>query len=426
MRWTGSSRSAELFEVLGRLCDLVGEAAEFGRGRVVVCRGDEVLCGAAELEEPVLQGRDLGVGENDGVFGQSAPLEGGAALVGALATGLPTVAAAPADVAALFEPPAAPSAVLRRSAAARFRTFCFSMMQCGQVFGGRLRVLGHFPHGTDPSWPSNDHADATTEVHTSGVPTLFPYLADPLPRAFAHRGWHLGDLEGLENSLPAFRQAVTEGYRYVETDVHATSDGVVVVHHDAALDRTTDGSGLIGQQTWAQLRTVKIDGREPLSRLEDVLEELPEARFNIDVKSNQAVEPFVRVVERTGAHDRVAAASFSDARLARIRKLAGPKLVTAMGPRSVAVMWANGFLPLISLRALARGAMAQVPVRQGRLKVVDRAFLRQATRVGIEVHTWTVDDPAEMRLLLDLGVHGIVTDRPDLLREVLIERGTWP
>jgi glycerophosphoryl diester phosphodiesterase len=122
----------------------------------------------------------------------------------------------------------------------------------------------------------------------------------------------------------------------------------------------------------------------------------------------------------------VAAASFSDARLARIRKLAGPKLVTAMGPRSVAVMWANGFLPLVSLRALSRGAMAQVPVRQGRLKVVDRAFLRQATRVGFEVHTWTVDDPAEMRMLLDLGVHGIVTDRPDLLREVLRERGTWP
>lgn len=410
-----------MFEVLGRLRDFVGEAAEFGRSRAVVGRGDDVFGGAAELEEPVLQGSDFGVGEHDGVFGQSAALEGGATLVGALATGLPAITAAPADVTALFEPPAAPSAVFRRPSAARLRT-----MRRGQLFGGRLRVFGHFPHGTDPSWPPDDHAEVTTEVHTGGVPTLFPYLADPLPRAFAHRGWHLGDLEGMENSLSAFRQAVTEGYRYVETDVHATSDGVVVVHHDAALDRTTDGSGLIGQQTWAQLRTVKIGGREPLSRLEDVLEELPQARFNIDVKADQAVEPFVRTVERAGAYDRVAAASFSDARLARIRRLAGPKLVTAMGPRAVAVMWANGFLPLISLRALARGAMAQVPVRQGRLKVVDKAFLRQATRVGVEVHTWTVDDPAEMRLLLDLGVHGIVTDRPDLLREVLCERGSWP
>ena len=254
---------------------------------------------------------------------------------------------------------------------------------------------------------------------------LFPYLADPLPRAFAHRGWHLGELAGLENSLPAFQRAFTEGYRYLETDVHATADGVVVVHHDALLDRTTDGRGAIATQTWDQLKHVKVAGKVALSRLEDVLEELPEARFNIDVKANQAVEPFVRTIERTGAHDRVAAASFSDARLARIRKLAGPKLVTAMGPRAAFALWACGRLPLLPLRRLVLGAMAQVPVRQGALRVVNQAFLRGATRAGIEVHTWTIDDPAEMRTLLDLGVHGIVTDRPDLLRDVLIERGTW-
>jgi glycerophosphoryl diester phosphodiesterase len=257
------------------------------------------------------------------------------------------------------------------------------------------------------------------------VTALFPYLADPLPRAFAHRGWHLGELAGMENSLPAFQRAFAEGYRYLETDVHATSDGVVVVHHDASLDRTTDGRGAIATQTWAQLKNVKIGGKAPLSRLEDVLEALPEARLNVDVKSNQAVEPFIRVIERTGAHDRVAAASFSDARLARIRKLAGPKLVTAMGPRAAFALWAQGRLPLLPLRKLVLGAMAQVPVQQGALRVVNAAFLKGATRAGIEVHTWTIDDPDQMRTLLDLGVHGIVTDRPDLLREVLIERGTW-
>jgi glycerophosphoryl diester phosphodiesterase len=253
----------------------------------------------------------------------------------------------------------------------------------------------------------------------------FPYLADPLPRAFAHRGWHLDELEGLENSLPAFQRACAEGYRYLETDVHATADGVVVVHHDPNLDRTTDGAGPIATQTWEQLKSVKVGGQVPLSRLEDVLEELPDARFNIDVKANQAVEPFVRVLERTGAHDRVAAASFSDARLARLRKLAGPKLATAVGPRSALVLWSCGRFPLLPLRRLVLGAMAQVPVRQGALRVVDKAFLSMAGRSGIEVHTWTIDDPAEMRTLLDLGVHGIVTDRPDLLREVLIERGKW-
>ncbi len=263
------------------------------------------------------------------------------------------------------------------------------------------------------------------EGHTWGMQASFPYLADPTPRAFAHRGWHLDELDGLENSLPAFRRACEEGYRYLETDVHATADGVVVVHHDPNLDRTTDGSGPIAAQTWAQLKNVKVGGKAPLSRLEDVLEELPDARFNVDVKADRAVEPFVEVLERTRAHDRVAAAAFSDARLVRLRKLAGPELVTAMGPRSAFALWARGKLPLLPLGRLVLGAMAQVPVRQGALRVVDKAFLSIAGRSGIEVHTWTIDDPAEMRMLLDLGVHGIVTDRPDLLREVLIERGTW-
>ncbi|WP_020659504.1 glycerophosphodiester phosphodiesterase family protein [Amycolatopsis benzoatilytica] len=253
----------------------------------------------------------------------------------------------------------------------------------------------------------------------------FPYLADPLPRAFAHRGWHLGELEGLENSLPAFQRAVAEGYRYLETDVHATSDGVVVVHHDATLDRTTDGRGPIAAQSWAQIKDVKVGGRAPLSRLEDLLEELPEAFFNVDVKADSAVVPFVRTLERTGAIGRVAAASFSDSRLARLRRLAGPELLTAMGPRSAFLLWANGWAPLLGVSRLARGWLAQVPVKQGPLKVVDRAFVKSAVRSGFEVHTWTIDDPDQMRTLLDLGVHGIVTDRPDLLREVLRERDAW-
>ncbi|WP_033287980.1 glycerophosphodiester phosphodiesterase [Amycolatopsis jejuensis] len=253
----------------------------------------------------------------------------------------------------------------------------------------------------------------------------FPYLADPLPRAFAHRGWHIGDLDGLENSLPAFRRAVEEGYRYLETDVHATSDGVVVVHHDATLDRTTDGGGAIATQTWDQVKHAKIGGRAVLSRLEDVLEELPDAFFNVDVKATGAVVPFVRTLERTGAFDRVAAASFSDSRLARLRRLAGPKLLTAMGPRSAFLLWADGWVPLLPVSRFATGWLAQVPVRQGPLTVVDQAFVKAAVRRGFEVHTWTIDDPDQMRTLLDLGVHGIVTDRPDLLRDVLRERGAW-
>ncbi|SFB54784.1 glycerophosphoryl diester phosphodiesterase [Amycolatopsis marina] len=252
-----------------------------------------------------------------------------------------------------------------------------------------------------------------------------PYLATPGPRAFAHRGWHLGELAELENSLPAFQRAVAEGYHYLETDVHATADGVLVALHDVSLDRTTDRTGPVAGQRWAEVRRAKIGGKVELSRLEDLLEELPSAFFNVDVKSAAAVEPFLEVLARTGTYNRVAAASFSDARLARLRRLAGPRLLTAMGPRSVAALWAHGYAPFLRLGTFCRGAMAQVPIRQGAMTIVHRGFLRAAQLAGAEVHTWTVDDRAEMCDLLDLGVHGIVTDRPDVLREVLLERGAW-
>ncbi|WP_367128226.1 glycerophosphodiester phosphodiesterase [Saccharothrix sp. HUAS TT1] len=250
-----------------------------------------------------------------------------------------------------------------------------------------------------------------------------PYLSGPHPRAFAHRGWHLDELAGMENSLAAFRRAAREGFRYLETDVHATSDGVVVVHHDAVLDRTTDATGPVAAQPWSAVRRAKVGGREPVARLEDLLEELPDALVNVDVKADSAVVPVLEVLRRVDALHRVCLASFSDKRLARLRRLGGPGLLTSMGPRSVGALWAAGRAPLVGLPV--RGAVAQVPVNQGRLLVVDGRFVRVAHRRGLEVHVWTVDEQAEMRRLLDLGVDGLVTDRPDLLRDVLVDRRAW-
>lgn len=256
--------------------------------------------------------------------------------------------------------------------------------------------------------------------------TVHPYLDGPHPRAFAHRGWHLDELSGMENSLSGFRRAVKEGFSYLETDVHATSDGVVVVHHDDLLDRTTDGRGAVADQLWETVRHAKVGGIEPIARLEDVLEELPDTFLNIDVKSDSAVGPVLRLLQRTGAWDRVCLASFAERRLARLRRLAGPRLMTALGPRSVAVLWAGGrFRPLGRVRGAIGGHLAQVPVKQGPLKVVDPRFVTAARGLGIEVHVWTIDTVPEMTTLLDLGVDGLVTDRPDLLREVLRERGQW-
>ena len=255
---------------------------------------------------------------------------------------------------------------------------------------------------------------------------MHPYLEGPYPRAFAHRGWHLGELAGMENSLRAFRRAADEGYTYLETDVHATADGVVVVHHDGTMERTTDGRGLVGAQPWSAVRGVRINGIEPVCRLADVLEELPHVKINIDVKADSAISPILDLLRRTNTWDRVCLASFSERRLARLRAGGGPRLLTGLGPRSAAALRVRSWVPWLRPAPPVRGRLAQLPRRQGPLTVVDPVLLRHAHRLGIEVHVWTVNAAEDMVELLDLGVDGLVTDRPDVLRAVLTARGLWP
>lgn len=259
----------------------------------------------------------------------------------------------------------------------------------------------------------------------SVVAPRHPFLDGPFPRAFAHRGWHLGELAGMENSLAAFRHAAAEGYRYLETDVRATRDGVVVVLHDATLDRTTDGSGEVEQLDWAAVRTARVGGREPICQLADLLEELPEALLNVDVKADSAAAPVLELLRCTGQWHRVCLASFSEARLQRLRAAAGPQLLTSMGIASAIALRLRSALPL-PIGPPIRGELAQLPVHQYGITLVDRPLVRYAHRRGLEVHVWTVDRAEEMAALLDLGVDGLITDRPDVLRDVLRARRAWP
>ncbi|PKW16892.1 glycerophosphodiester phosphodiesterase [Saccharopolyspora spinosa] len=253
-----------------------------------------------------------------------------------------------------------------------------------------------------------------------------PFLLGPRPRAFAHRGWHLGELHDLENSLAAFRRAADEGYRYIETDVHATADGVVVMNHDATLDRTTDGRGAIERLPWSVVGSALIGGREPVCSLDAALEDLPETYFNIDIKADSAMGPVLRTLRAHNAWDRVCLASFAEHRLAGLRRAVGPRLMTSTGRRSAGFLWLGSRWGGWPLRSSVAGGAAQVPREFGPLRLIDSRFVRQAHRWGIEVHVWTVDDAAEMRELLDLGVDGLVTDRPDVLQEVLRERSGEP
>jgi glycerophosphoryl diester phosphodiesterase len=251
------------------------------------------------------------------------------------------------------------------------------------------------------------------------VSVRYAFLDHPGPIAFAHRG---GAGEHPENTMAAFAHAVALGYRYLETDAHVTRDGVLVAFHDHVLDRVTDRRGVVAELSWREVRATRIAGVHEVVRLDELLDAFPEQRFNIDPKHDAAVDRLVDVLSRAKALERVCVAAFSDARLARIRRLAGPSLCTGAGPREIArLRLASAGVPV---RAPSVPCV-QVPRSVRRVPLTDRRFVAHAERNGTAVHVWTVDDPAEMHRLLDAGVRGIMTDRPAVLRDVLVQRGEW-
>jgi glycerophosphoryl diester phosphodiesterase len=249
----------------------------------------------------------------------------------------------------------------------------------------------------------------------------WPFLDHPGVLAFAHRG---GALEHapFENTLHAFEAAVALGYHYLETDVHATTDGALLAFHDDILDRVTDRAGRIADLSYREVSEAKVGGQEPIPLLEDLLGTFPQVRVNIDPKDDRAVEPLARVIRRTGSEDRVCCGSFSDKRLAKLRALIGPRLCTSLGPKGTARLRGASYgVPAGRLPA----PCVQVPHRYRGRVLTDERFVETAHRLGLQVHVWTVDDEDEMTELLDRGVDGLMTDRPTLLRDVLVARGAW-
>ena len=236
--------------------------------------------------------------------------------------------------------------------------------------------------------------------------------------------------------MRAFQAAVGLGYRCLETDARASADGVAFAFHDYLLDRVTNSSGRISELPARQIEQARIMGSEPIPRLADLLTTFEDAWFNIDVKSADAIGPVLDVIRTAGAWHRVRLASFSSRRLAALRDAAGPSVATALSPQEVLVLRAASrkqfarvpsqrrrLAELADLGELA--AHAQVPHRIGWIDVVDRPFVQLAHQLGIGVDVWTVNRRATMIQLLDLGVDGIMTDRADVLRDVLQERAQW-
>jgi len=248
---------------------------------------------------------------------------------------------------------------------------------------------------------------------------MHPFLEGSPFVAFAHRG---GALEATENTMDAFAHAAGLGYRYIETDVQVTSDGVVVIFHDDVLDRLTNLSGPVSERTWAELSETTVHGTGKIPRLEDVLSAWPEMRFNLDAKTDEVAAPLCRIAKGDNL-DRLCLASDNDRRVAFIRAELGAGVCTPAATRETVRFF------LAALVGLKPGPTAadcfQIPPRSHGLPFVTPRQLLRAREAGIPVHVWTIDEPSEMEYLLDRDVQGIMTDRPTQLIDVLKRRNLW-
>jgi len=223
--------------------------------------------------------------------------------------------------------------------------------------------------------------------------------------------------------MSAFAKAVSLGYRYVETDVHASRDGVLFAFHDDDLLRTCGVNAKINDLDSSEVAAITVEGSEHIPTLSELVTTWPNLRINIDCKADPAVEPLIAAIRHHDLYDRVCIGSFSDRRLKSVREACGPRLCTSMGPKEVAMLRLRSWTKSQG-RDLAPLA-AQVPPRQGPLPIVDKRFVSHAHELGLHVHVWTIDDRSEMHELLDLGVDGIMTDSLATLASTLNERGQW-
>jgi len=256
-----------------------------------------------------------------------------------------------------------------------------------------------------------------------------PFAAE-YPIAFAHRG---GRLRWPENTLLAFRKSAELGYRYFETDLHLSADGVLMVFHDDTLDRTTNGSGPINDYAVAELKGFDAAFRFGSDRgwpyrgqgitiptLEEVVTAFPEASFTLELKQPGLEMPLVGFIEKHKLWDRVMVGGYEDTWLRELRSLSGGRVSTSSPRHETLLFW---LFSRIGIGFPIKADALQVPVKHSNLTVVDRRFVAAAHRAGKQVHVWTINEAPEMHRLLDLGVDGLMSDMPDVLLEVLAARG---
>ena len=235
--------------------------------------------------------------------------------------------------------------------------------------------------------------------------------------------------------MEAFTGATAFGYRHVETDLRMTSDGVLVCIHDRAVERTTNGVGAVADLSMADLEELDAGYRHAAAqgfpfrgkglsvpRFEELVTALPDVGFVVDLKADGMAEELARIVDRHSLQDRVVVGSFSDRRLRDFREATGGRVATSTGSAE-----SRRWLAASRLRRPVPGTARalQVPRTLRGVRVVDARLVETAHMAGLAIHVWTVNERTEMERLLDMGVDGIVTDRVDVLKDVLESRGEW-
>ena len=242
--------------------------------------------------------------------------------------------------------------------------------------------------------------------------SIHPYLNEPGVSISAHRG---GSIEAPENTLESFRYAVDIGSAYIETDVQLSADGIPFIFHDDDLKRLLGKDIIFNSLHSDEINQLRLFESYQIPTLNEALRKFPNTLFQIDVKTDEVALPTIQVIKDLDASRRVCIASFSSKRL-RLVKENFPEVCLSMGPREIFKLLLSSFG---LYKKTIQGDCLQIPIYQYGIKLVTKRFVKFVQSLGLKIHVWTINDEDTMQKLINLGVDGIITDRPKLLKDVL-------
>ena len=228
----------------------------------------------------------------------------------------------------------------------------------------------------------------------------------------AHRG---GSIESLENTIESFEYSISLGCNYIETDVQLSSDGKPYIFHDEDLNRLAGINKIFNDLNSSEIDEIKLFNNHKIPLLEEVLIKFPDTHFQIDVKTDEVVLPTLKVIYDLGAQDRVCIARFSSERLETVRNKY-PDICISMGPKEILKLLLSSFG---LYRRKVPGDCLQIPIYQYGIKLVTKRFVNFVQSKDLKIIVWTINDPEEMKKLIELEVDGIITDKPKALFNIL-------